>query len=114
MKIRYKKNLEKVMMFKAMALVWQDEIVIDIKYAGTEYGEKILEHERKHFDYITPLFKHTSRLNWLRTLVMNNVWDMLSNFKISLLYGDTADRFAALSTLGFLVFFLTLILNTMV
>lgn len=106
MKILYKKNLEKVMLFKAMALVWQDQIVIDLKYAGTEYGEKILEHERKHFQYITPLFKHTSRLHWFKTLIINNIWDMLSTLKICLFYGDTTDRVGVLLELALISFFI--------
>ena len=104
MKVRYKHNFEKVMLCKGVALVWQDEIVMDLKYAGTKYGEKILEHERKHFEYITPMFRHTSILHWVKTVAINNIWDFLSSLKISVLYGDVGDRVGALLEFAVIAF----------
>ncbi len=81
-KIRVFQNLERLTGYRALALPHLNEIHVDAKYYGTSFGERVIQHERKHFVYVKRMLN--SKHPFLVSL-QNNIWDFYDANRIELL-----------------------------
>lgn len=99
-KIKYYDDMENLMGLKGSALVYLNEIHIDSKFRGTEEGEQIIIHEKKHIERLRRIDEGKNR-----TLLFfkDSLWDFLDCIRLDLKYGSLLSRISN-AVLLFIVF----------
>ena len=70
---------------RAICLYWIGEIHIDDELKNHPALQDIIAHEKKHYEIICKAL-NSNPLRQRFLMLWNNIWDFLSNFKISIRY----------------------------